>query len=293
MRGKSNCAFITAYERDNETNLDFAQARYFNSGFGRFFSPDDFLKDSSVTEPQSWNKYVYARNNPLKYIDPKGEKATVNIETDEKNKTVTIKVNASIVFYGEKGVSNKDRDKAAQSAAQNIANGWTGTFKTKDGFTVKVETTITYTTRDNKEEAENVGSQNVVGFTNGPATPGKSNSETGSGGFDITSEKPDYGRWNIKTVNNTGDPEHEFGHLLGIDDRTSGNELMNTNIHNNPSNSKIPTSTDFNWGLDGLIDSHRSQSRPTNWNQRMQPSYGPSQNSSSSSILRAGRIWWN
>jgi RHS repeat-associated protein len=63
---------FTGYERDKETNLDFAQARYFNSGLGRFSSPDDFLNDTHVSDPQSWNLYVYVRNNPLRFVDPSG-----------------------------------------------------------------------------------------------------------------------------------------------------------------------------------------------------------------------------
>jgi len=53
--------------------LDYFGARYFSSTQGRFTSPDEFWKDSQVGDPQSWNKYAYVRNNPLKYIDPEGE----------------------------------------------------------------------------------------------------------------------------------------------------------------------------------------------------------------------------
>ena len=62
---------FATYERDKETNLDFAQARYFNSGFGRFTSPDDFINDTHIEDPLSWNLYVYVRNNPLKYYRSK------------------------------------------------------------------------------------------------------------------------------------------------------------------------------------------------------------------------------
>jgi RHS repeat-associated protein len=62
---------FTSYERDSESRLDFAQARYFNSAFGRFSSPDPSMQ-ISLTNPQSWNKYIYAFNNPHKYIDKDG-----------------------------------------------------------------------------------------------------------------------------------------------------------------------------------------------------------------------------
>jgi RHS repeat-associated protein len=64
---------FTGYERDDETELDFAKARYFASSHGRFSSPDDFLNDTDNIDPQSWNLYVYVRNNPLRYVDPDGK----------------------------------------------------------------------------------------------------------------------------------------------------------------------------------------------------------------------------
>jgi RHS repeat-associated protein len=61
------------YERDNETGLDFAQARYFGSTQGRFTSVDPLQESATLGNPQSWNRYTYALNNPLVYIDPTGE----------------------------------------------------------------------------------------------------------------------------------------------------------------------------------------------------------------------------
>ncbi len=40
---------------------------------GRFTSPDPKLEPHDITDPQSWNKYAYTRNNPLRYVDPDGE----------------------------------------------------------------------------------------------------------------------------------------------------------------------------------------------------------------------------
>jgi RHS repeat-associated protein len=75
---------FTGYERDNEIGLDYAQARYFSSGFGRFSSPDDFSNDTTVRAPQSWNLYVYVRNNPLNYVDPTGKEIWVLFEEEEE-----------------------------------------------------------------------------------------------------------------------------------------------------------------------------------------------------------------
>lgn len=63
---------FTGYERDDETGLDFAQARYFGSMQGRFLSPDPSYGSANYGNPQSWNRYVYVSNNPLRFTDPSG-----------------------------------------------------------------------------------------------------------------------------------------------------------------------------------------------------------------------------
>lgn len=63
---------FTGYERDYETNLDYAKARMYGSGVGRFTSPDPTLASTKRAVPQSWNRYAYALNNPSKYVDPSG-----------------------------------------------------------------------------------------------------------------------------------------------------------------------------------------------------------------------------
>lgn len=64
---------FTGYEKDEETGLDFAQARYFNSGLGRFMSVDPLGKSEKLEDPQTWNRYSYVLNNPLRYTDPDGQ----------------------------------------------------------------------------------------------------------------------------------------------------------------------------------------------------------------------------
>jgi RHS repeat-associated protein len=63
---------FATYERDSETNLDYAQHRYYANRQGRFTSPDPTLLSVNAFNPQSWNRYTYVLNNPLLYVDPLG-----------------------------------------------------------------------------------------------------------------------------------------------------------------------------------------------------------------------------
>jgi RHS repeat-associated protein len=67
---------FTGKERDAETGLDYFGARYFSGAQGRFTSPDPtFLVFNKLFNPQRWNLYSYALNNPFRYIDPDGRDA--------------------------------------------------------------------------------------------------------------------------------------------------------------------------------------------------------------------------
>jgi RHS repeat-associated protein len=61
---------FAAMERDLSSTKDYVHARYFGSLEGRFLGPDKL--QGYPDDPQSWNRYAYARNNPLKYVDPTG-----------------------------------------------------------------------------------------------------------------------------------------------------------------------------------------------------------------------------
>jgi RHS repeat-associated protein len=65
---------FTGKQRDWESGLDNFGARYFGGGnsLGRFMSPDPLLSSGRPWDPQTWNRYSYARNNPLAIVDPTG-----------------------------------------------------------------------------------------------------------------------------------------------------------------------------------------------------------------------------
>jgi RHS repeat-associated protein len=66
----------TGYERDDESGLDYAQARYYSSQHGRFTSVDPLTASATIRNPQTFNRYSYALNSPYKFTDPLGLAAT-------------------------------------------------------------------------------------------------------------------------------------------------------------------------------------------------------------------------
>src|SRR3990172_5173743 len=57
-------------QRLDGTGLYYYGARYYGPVIGRLFSPDTVIPD--LMNPQSFNRYSYVYNNPLKYVDQNG-----------------------------------------------------------------------------------------------------------------------------------------------------------------------------------------------------------------------------
>jgi hypothetical protein len=66
---------------------------------GRFSSPDKPLMDQHIEDPESWNLYAYARNNPLVCIDPTGEAIELLGSDEECEEELELL---------RKGIGNKD-----------------------------------------------------------------------------------------------------------------------------------------------------------------------------------------
>jgi RHS repeat-associated protein len=96
---------FTKQERDIETGLDYFLARYYSSTQGRFTAVDSYdvnlerqqaqdeteaeaLFSKFVKNPQRWNSYTYALNNPVRFLDPNGQDPQdgleLNLRRDEK-----------------------------------------------------------------------------------------------------------------------------------------------------------------------------------------------------------------
>lgn len=223
---------FTGYERDDETDLDYAKARMFGSSQGRFTSPDDFLNDTHVSDPQSWNLYIYVRNNPLRLTDPEGKKGEITSRYDKKTGVTTITITASFALYSVAGqnISRKELESYKKNLIDGIKAAFDGTYKdAKTGRSFVIETNISAAVFDSKEAATNAGADNLVEFSNDEldgAWAAVSGDETGSDLVQVVAGRegsPFESKDNIyqKLFG------HEFGHLLGLPDSKETGSLMN------------------------------------------------------------------
>jgi RHS repeat-associated protein len=104
----------TGKERDSESGLDNFGARYDSSSLGRFLSPDSTAYVKPIN-PQNWNLYSYALDNPLLYNDPTGHTVSVaNCANQDqcaqllgqaailpKGVTATVDKNGNVVLNGD------------------------------------------------------------------------------------------------------------------------------------------------------------------------------------------------
>lgn len=67
---------FTGHVGDADTGLTYMQARYFDPASGRFLSNDPVEPD--LNSGSNFSRYMYANNNPYKFIDPDGRKPRGN-----------------------------------------------------------------------------------------------------------------------------------------------------------------------------------------------------------------------
>jgi len=91
---------FTSKERDEESGLDYFEARYYSSSFGRFASIDPLMASGNAVDPQTWNRYIYVSNNPLRYIDDNGL-----IKRDKNGNIIFTAVGSPIVTTHPSGAS--------------------------------------------------------------------------------------------------------------------------------------------------------------------------------------------
>ena len=143
---------FTGYQKDTETQLDFAEARMYQNLHGRFTAVDPLLASGKSANPQTFNRYVYCLNNPVVIIDPTGMMPDDWYIKDDGNIEVVRTDDAFDRFFvwdeNQKGYINK------AELAKN-ENGLVEFPQSGYGFT-------SYNSFENGKNVEPGGSDNVV-----------------------------------------------------------------------------------------------------------------------------------
>lgn len=166
---------FTGYEKDTETDLDFAQARMYENQHGRFTTVDPLMASASPVNPQTFNRYTHTGNNPINYTDPSGlrwvsdanneiywidDNEALNGREDVTGQTILLgggcdKV-AGCVRSGTKVTFNKDRSITIESneSGNPVINE---AVEVVDAAIEIVQTTVSEIT-------------STIGFSSGPTT---------------------------------------------------------------------------------------------------------------------------
>lgn len=122
---------FTSYERDIESELDFAQARYYNFSHGRFTGVDPLRESAKAENPQTWNRYSYSYNNPLRFTDPSGMIAGDFYDREGE-------------FLGSDGI-NDDKiyllNEGKRAVTENKEVNWRGTLNKEHADALKKDST--------------------------------------------------------------------------------------------------------------------------------------------------------
>jgi RHS repeat-associated protein len=116
---------------DAITGLYYFGARFYDPAIGRFISADSYI--GTDIDPLSLNRYIYARGNPEKYIDPTGhmfcvtpnggggsDSATPNKGdqiSSEQSSSASVETNAVESTVSNNGLSSGEIDSIAVTAA--------------------------------------------------------------------------------------------------------------------------------------------------------------------------------
>ena len=109
--------------------------RIYDPQIGRFLSAD--LVVQFPTNLQSYNRYSYVMNNPLRFADPSGYEIVIVEETDEEgNIHYKIAYTATLVNNSSENLSEKKLEGIKSQLINEIEETWNGSQELGSGITV-------------------------------------------------------------------------------------------------------------------------------------------------------------
>ena len=175
--------------------IDYAdfEARFYDSDGVHFLQ-----QDPKIEKYLSITPYNYCFGNPIVFADHDGRDAKVAIDHNSRTVTVT----ANIFILPKRGVGTD----VAQYMQSSIVNAWDKgwTYTTEDGTQYAVEFNVNVRIKGLKETIDFNGINNYITVVDEEITSKTTNAKTGI--------------WAKGTPDNNS-AAHEFGHILGLDDK--------------------------------------------------------------------------
>jgi RHS repeat-associated protein len=191
---KDNPYRYSGYRYDEETDIYYLKARYYDAKIARFMSEDTY--SGSAEDPLSLNLYSYVSNNPIMYWDPTGHMAVtwegVIIDIDD-NELKEYQSHGWSAYEGNAytenmyNFANIDEMNVAEGSAANIHNGTDasiGTINTGTKSTVTINNHGSIGMISSGEESRtNITNEGVIGVF---ITGAKSTNEVTNNGAILT-----------------------------------------------------------------------------------------------------------
>ncbi len=115
----------------------YADQRYYNSNAGRFYTPDPAGMDAvDLSDPTSWNMYIYAGDDPVNFNDPEGLIKCADAPEIETGKSFGDLINA-----------NNDAGLLSRVVWAESDNGAYNGFQTQDYFDEKAAVAVSIVDR--------------------------------------------------------------------------------------------------------------------------------------------------
>ena len=126
---------FTGHEHLDEVGLIHMNGRIYDPGIGRFLTPDPYVPSALAT--QSYNRYSYALNNPMKFTDPSGfffKKVFKGIKRAIKKAVRFVRRHARVIaavaagYYAGVWASNAVVNSAVSKLVWSPGGMWSGTY---------------------------------------------------------------------------------------------------------------------------------------------------------------------
>lgn len=214
---------FTQKERDLESGLHYFEARYLTASLSRFAIPDpkyenpDALVEADAAEflsnPQEMNMYAYARNNPLRYVDPMGLEVTVKTREDRpRHKATTIEFTGVLMDESSKNFSQKQLQSVISRIVSQVQGDFSG-HGDQQNWNITVRLRIAKSAADIKPSDHVIRLVDTIPHDPGDADP-LGDAEWGGKQVRIKASLVDKRLGQHSNLERT--VSHEIGHTLGL-----------------------------------------------------------------------------